>query len=96
MMARDKGVSGVIAQILNFPETCHPKCLKGLSDKYELGSYIQDHDASVLKATTMELFWDTYDPEGNPEPYHSPLLAKSLRGLPPAHKRYATTPSVWR
>lgn len=84
MMARDKGVSGIIGQILNFPVTCHPKHQKDLSDKYELGSYIQNHDASVVSATRMELFWDAYDPDANPEPYHSPLLAKSLRGLPPA------------
>ncbi|OIW23612.1 hypothetical protein CONLIGDRAFT_649638 [Coniochaeta ligniaria NRRL 30616] len=84
MMARDKGVSGIIGQMLNFPVTCHPKHMKGLADKYELGSYVQNHDASVVNATRMELFWDAYDAEANPEPYHSPLLAKSLRGLPPA------------
>jgi acetyl esterase/lipase len=91
MMARDKNVSGIIGQILNFPVTCHPKHMKDVADKYELGSYIQNYDASVVNSMRMELFWDAYDPDANPEPYHSPLLAKSLRGLPTARKSRSVT-----
>jgi len=84
MMARDKGVGGIIGQICNFPVTCHPKHQAGLADRYELSSYQQNHNASVVSAAKMELFWNVYDPEARPEPYHSPLLAKNLSKMPPA------------
>jgi hypothetical protein len=59
MLARDKGVSGVIPEVLNFPVTCHPKYMKGdLAKKHKLSRCVQNHDASVVNATRMELFWN--------------------------------------
>lgn len=85
MRLREEGVSGLLGQVLAFPVTCHPALLP--SDKYELGSYRQCHDASIVDALKMEFFWDAYMPDepGRVEPrtWHSPLLADSLRGLPP-------------
>ncbi|ROT41549.1 esterase/lipase/thioesterase [Sodiomyces alkalinus F11] len=80
--ARDAGMTGVRAQVLNFPATCHPKFFP--HDKYEGGSYQQNIDASVVDAVRMEFFLDAYIPEPTPNPDHSPLLAESLKGMPPA------------
>ncbi|KAM5352564.1 hypothetical protein ACJ41O_005286 [Fusarium nematophilum] len=82
IMARDEGISGVVAQVLCFPVTCHPKFLP--TDKYELGSYQQNHDASVVNAARMEWFLDHYMPEPTPDWRLSCLLAPSLKDLPPA------------
>ncbi|KAG6354232.1 hypothetical protein INS49_004836 [Diaporthe citri] len=43
---RDNGVTGVIAQVLHFPATCHPKFFP--KDTYEFGSYIQNCENPVL------------------------------------------------
>ncbi|EGY13576.1 alpha/beta hydrolase fold-3 domain-containing protein [Verticillium dahliae VdLs.17] len=80
--ARDAGMTGVRGQILNFPVTCHPKFFP--ADKYEYGSYQQNHDASVVCARRMEFFLDLYLPDPQPHQDHSPLLAKTPKGLPPA------------
>lgn len=61
--------------------TCHPKFFP--TDRYELGSYRQNHNASVVSAVRMEWFLDHYMPEPTPDWRLSPLLAPSLKGLPP-------------
>lgn len=86
LKAKNEGVTGIIGQCLSFPVTCHPKFFDSVGDKYELGSYIQNHEASVVNTAKMEFFWDVYEPDAKPDPYHSPLLAKDLSGLPPARK----------
>ncbi|KAI9874523.1 MAG: hypothetical protein M1830_009649 [Pleopsidium flavum] len=80
--ARDDGVSGITGQVLNIPVTCHPKHFP--TKKYEYGSYEQNKDAPVIDVPRMTWFWDQYLPNAEPEIYASPLLAKSLKGLPPA------------
>ncbi|EXJ56087.1 hypothetical protein A1O7_09018 [Cladophialophora yegresii CBS 114405] len=80
--ARDEKVSGIVGQILNIPVTCHPKLFP--SDRYPVGSYQQNKDASVIDAPKMLWFWDQYLPNAEPEVYASPLLAKDFSGLPPA------------
>ncbi|CAG7566388.1 unnamed protein product [Fusarium equiseti] len=77
---KDK-ITGVIAQVLHFPPTCHPKFFP--RDKYEYGSYIQNHDDTVLDTLGMENAWDAYTPDAKPDYRHSPLLAQSFKGLPP-------------
>lgn len=79
-------MTGIIGQILNYPVTCHPKFFDAVNDKYELGSYQQNHDASVVDVQKMEFFWDVYTSDPKPDPYHSPLLSKDLSRLPPACK----------
>ncbi|KAF4340899.1 AB hydrolase superfamily [Fusarium beomiforme] len=77
----EDGITGVIAQVLHFPATCHPKFFP--KDKYEYGSYIQNHDDAVLSALMMEDCFDAYTPNAKPDYRHSPLLAESFKGLPP-------------
>lgn len=84
MKARDAGLTGIRGQVLNFPVTCHPKFFP--SDKYEYGSYQQNHDASVVSLLKMEFFLDQYLPDPKPETDHSPLLAESLKGMAPARR----------
>ncbi|KAB5518200.1 Alpha/Beta hydrolase protein [Coniochaeta sp. 2T2.1] len=94
LMARDAPIPGIVGQILNFPITCHPRYFASLSKNrgYELASYVQNRDDSLLSAVQMEFFWDCYGTEkgdevegdGEGEGYHSPLLRQDLEGLPPA------------
>ncbi|KAF2665219.1 lipase esterase family protein [Microthyrium microscopicum] len=83
-MARDNGVPGILGQVLNIPVTCHPDFFP--RDRYEYNSWTQNENAPLLPSRRMALFWDYYVPKGQlrPEAYHSPLLAKNLKGLPPA------------
>ncbi|KAI1842263.1 hypothetical protein JX265_006890 [Neoarthrinium moseri] len=87
--ARNEGLSGIVAQSLVFPVTCHPKYFSQVPSKedYELLSYIQNYNAGIVNSYRMEFFWDCYlgtDPK--PDPRHSPLLHQvhDLKGLPPA------------
>ncbi|KAM0558105.1 hypothetical protein ACHAPJ_005272 [Fusarium lateritium] len=75
------GITGVIAQVLHFPPTCHAKLFP--KEKYEYGSYIQNHDEAVLSTLSMETVLDAYIPDAKPDYRHSPLLAESHKGLPP-------------
>jgi len=75
-------VTGIVGQVLNIPVTCHPKHFP--KDKYEYTSYEQNKNASVIDGPRMLWFWDQYLPNAEPEVYASPLLRKSLKGLPPA------------
>ncbi|KAI0850347.1 Alpha/Beta hydrolase protein [Daldinia vernicosa] len=82
LMARENGITGVIAQILHFPTVCYPKFFP--RDKYEYGSYIQNSENPVLSTLRMEAFFRSYNPDPKPDYRHSPLLAESLANLPPA------------
>jgi hypothetical protein len=82
LKALEEGITGLQGMILDWPTSCHPKFFP--KDKYELESYAQNHNASVVSAVKMELFLDVYTPDAQPDPMHSPLLAKSFQGLPPA------------
>jgi acetyl esterase/lipase len=82
--ARDQSIGGVIAQVLNIPVTCHPNHFP--KERHEYTSFVQNSDASVLDAPKMNWFWKQYLPNGEPAVYASPLLAKSLKGLPPARE----------
>lgn len=78
---RDAGISGIVAQVLHFPMTCHPKFFP--RDKYEYGSIIQNQASGVLGVIMMEAFLDAYLQNPVPDHRHSPLLAASLKDLPP-------------
>lgn len=84
--ARNQGITGIVAQILHFPQVCHPKFFP--KDRYEFGSYIQNAHASVLNLAMDECFLDAYvpDTDASDAREHWPLLAESHRGLPPARK----------
>lgn len=82
--ARETGVTGIVAQVLNYPLVCHSKYFP--RNKYEYGSNIQNADSPVLSAFLMETFHDEYTPEAQPDYRHSPLLAVSHEGLPPTRK----------
>ncbi|KAK7968969.1 AB hydrolase superfamily protein [Apiospora saccharicola] len=79
-----RGITGIVAQVLHFPQVCHPKFFP--KDRYEFGSYIQNAHASVLNLAMDECFLDAYVPDtDSPDARkHWPLLADSHRGLPPA------------
>jgi hypothetical protein len=90
---RDNKISGVIGQVLHFPTVCHPKYYP--RGKYEFGSYVQNADNVVLSDVRFEAFLDAYMPpstlvdaesDERRDVRHSPLLADSLGGLPPACK----------
>ncbi|KAF2020075.1 lipase esterase family protein [Aaosphaeria arxii CBS 175.79] len=80
-IARDENMSGIIGQILNIPVTCHPDHFP--HSKYEGNSYEQNALAPIVNAAKMHFFWNNYLPSGEAHPWNSPLLSKSLRGLPP-------------
>ncbi|KAI1610380.1 alpha/beta hydrolase fold-3 domain-containing protein [Exophiala viscosa] len=81
--ARDEGVKGIVGQVLNIPVTCHPKLFP--KDKYKYTSFdVDNFDAPIIDAAKMVWFWDQYLDEVKPDPRHSPLVAESLEGLPPA------------
>ncbi|KAI2775229.1 alpha/beta hydrolase fold-domain-containing protein [Daldinia loculata] len=82
IMARENGITGIIAQVLHFPAVCHPKFFP--RDEYEYGSYIQNSENPVLSTLRMEAFLRAYNPNPKPDYRHSPLLAESLTNLPPA------------
>jgi acetyl esterase/lipase len=88
LMARDEGITGIIGQILSMPVTVHPKFAP--TDKYEMGSWQQNANASVVKPLRLEWFLDQYMPEPTDDWRMSPLLAPSLKGLPPACKSQPT------
>ncbi|KAI0440284.1 alpha/beta hydrolase fold-domain-containing protein [Xylaria telfairii] len=82
IMAREKGITGIIAQVLHFPAVCHPKFFP--YDEYELGSHIQNTNNVVLSSVRFDVFLNCYIPNPEPDYRHSPLLASSFEGLPPA------------
>ncbi|KAI1193020.1 alpha/beta hydrolase fold-domain-containing protein [Nemania serpens] len=82
ILARDDGVTGIVAQVLHFPGFCHPKFYP--TDEFEIGSHIQNAENAVLSAVRFDYFINAYVPKPEPDYRHSPLLARSLAGLPPA------------
>ena len=77
LKARDEGGQLPIAQLLIYPVT---------DARMNAPSYDEHRDAKPLNSAMMAWFWKHYlerDSQGQ-EPYASPLLAESLRGVPPA------------
>ncbi|EPE08169.1 lipase esterase [Ophiostoma piceae UAMH 11346] len=94
LKARADNVTGIRAMLLDWPTACHPRLFQQLRDRdgYELESYVQCFDATVTTVPIMEFFLDAYLPTTaklEPDPYHSPLLADSFEGLPPAFLQVA-------
>ncbi|CEN60821.1 hypothetical protein ASPCAL03254 [Aspergillus calidoustus] len=79
---RDDGIGAVFGQVLNFPDTCHPAYFP--KDKYVYASPEQNKDAPILTTQAAHWFWDQYCPNTGADPYASPLLATSHKGLAPA------------
>lgn len=82
LTARDAGLP-LLAYVATFPVTVHPKYAP--KDKYELKSFAENKNASVVNDVRLEWFTDMYMPEPCDDWRFSPLLAESLKGLPPAH-----------
>ena len=91
LKARDEGFeketgSKIVNVAAQIPAVCHPDLFP--RDKYEYNSPEQNAEAPVVKKRNAKWFWEQYVPDasadmGAPREYHSPLLAKSLSGLPP-------------
>lgn len=80
-IVRDENIQGLIGQILNIPVTCHPDHFP--HTRYEGNSYEQNAFAPIVSASRMRLFWNYYLPSAEAHQWTSPLLSKSLAGLPP-------------
>jgi acetyl esterase len=78
LMARERGAPQVAFQLLHVPVTDHD---------FDTPSYRANGTGFGLTMKGMQWFWDLYapDPKMRDEPYASPLRAKDLSGLPPAH-----------
>jgi acetyl esterase len=77
-MARERGSPKIAFQLLHVPVMDHD---------FETPSYRANAIGCGLTRSGMRWFWDNYvpDPKLRDEPYASPLRAKDLSGLPPAH-----------
>ncbi|MEV6325953.1 alpha/beta hydrolase [Nocardia sp. NPDC051787] len=77
LMAKDRGVVNLAAQVLLYPVT---------NADFDTASYLQFADGYYLTREGMQWFWDQYTthPEERKEIYAAPLLASPdrLRGLP--------------
>ncbi|ERT02944.1 hypothetical protein HMPREF1624_01248 [Sporothrix schenckii ATCC 58251] len=89
--ARDHNISGIIALALDWPTGAHPKFFPELRERfgYELESYVQVPNGVVSGALIMEFFLDAYTPNVQHDVRHSPLLADTFAGLPPAFLQIA-------
>jgi len=78
LMARERGAPRVAFQLLHVPVLDHD---------FDTSSYRANGAGFGLTLKGMKWFWDLYapDPKMRDEPYASPLRAKDLSGLPPAH-----------
>jgi acetyl esterase len=78
LMARERGRPKLAFQLLHVPVTDHD---------FETESYRANGAGFGLTRSGMRWFWNHYapDPHLRDEPYASPLRAKDLSGLPPAH-----------
>lgn len=78
LMARERGTPKLAFQLLHVPVTDHD---------FDTPSYRSNGSGFGLTRGGMRWFWDNYvpDPKLRDEPYASPLRAKDLSGLPPAH-----------
>ena len=77
LMIRDQGGPPLALQVLVYPVTHH---------SFDTGSYRDNGNGYLLTRSGMRWFWAQYlrRPEDGSEPHASPLLARSLHGLPPA------------
>ena len=78
LMARERGAPAIAYQLLHVPVLDHD---------FDTPSYRANGAGFGLTLKGMKWFWDLYapDPKMRDEPYASPLRAKDLSGLPPAH-----------
>jgi len=78
LMARERGAPSIAFQLLHVPVVDHD---------FDTPSYRANGAGFGLTLKGMRWFWDLYapDPKMRDEPYASPLRAKDLAGLPPAH-----------
>jgi acetyl esterase len=78
LMARERGAPMIAFQLLHVPVTDHD---------FDTASYRANGTGFGLTRSGMRWFWDHYapDPSLRDEAYASPLRAKDLSGLPPAH-----------
>jgi acetyl esterase len=78
LMARDRGGPSIVHQLLVYPVT---------DVGQDTPSYRDNAEGYLLTAADMAWFWNHYlaKPGDGENPYASPLRAKSLRDLPPAH-----------
>ena len=78
LMARDKGGPGLIFQLLIYPTT-------NISS-FDTQSFNEHGEGYILTRESMAYYRDHYisGKEDAENPYASPLLAKDLKGLPPA------------
>ena len=78
LMARERGSPKLAFQLLHAPVLDHD---------FETPSYRANATGCGLTRSGMRWFWDHYVPDARlrDEPYASPLRAKDLSGLPPAH-----------
>jgi acetyl esterase len=78
LMARERGAPPIAFQLLHVPVTDHD---------FGTPSYRTNARGFGLTRAGMQWFWDHYAPDAKlrDEPYASPLRAKDLSGLPPAH-----------
>ena len=78
LMARERGTPAIAFQLLHVPVVDHD---------FDTPSYRANGAGFGLTLKGMRWFWDLYapDPKMRDEPYASPLRAKDLSGLPPAH-----------
>ncbi|KAK6382268.1 hypothetical protein LTS17_004155 [Exophiala oligosperma] len=80
--ARDEGFKGIIGQVLNIPATCHPDLFP--KEKYNHTSWKENFHAPIVDYPKLIWYWDQYLPNVTRDVRHSPLLADSFKGLPPA------------
>ncbi len=77
LMARDRGVSPPVFQLLVYPV---------IARDFDTGSYRQNGEGYGITRDSMKWYWDLYlteDADAS-NPYAAPLLANDLSGLPPA------------
>ncbi|MDP7201750.1 MAG: alpha/beta hydrolase [Dehalococcoidia bacterium] len=77
LMARDRGVSPPVFQLLVYPV---------IARDFDTGSYRQNGEGYGITRDSMKWYWDLYlteDADAS-NPYAVPLLANDLSGLPPA------------
>ena len=77
LMARDRGGPDLCFQLLVYPIT---------SNRCDFPSHIENATGYILTTAAMGWYLDQYAPDAasRTQPYCAPLLAQSLRGLPPA------------
>ena len=77
LMARDRGGPPLVFQLLVYPVTARD---------FTTGSYQHNSDGYSLTTDDMKWYWDQYlSTEADAaNPYAAPLVARDLRGLPPA------------